>query len=255
VDDRIERIWANATRGLSAAWEIRLGREILASRDRDRSFSGASMIKTLLAALIDEDVRGGLVQLSRPVQVTRQSLVGDDGLLRFGQIPTMHRLADLILLMVSVSDNTATNTLIEFLGGPGPINTRFAGRGWSSRLNGVIGAPGDEAFSAVSIADHQAALASLTQPLIIAAFAAQQDRRSLARLVDYDAEFRHKTGTVDTVRHDAGVIVTSRGFLWAACFTEGGPVAEWVDHPACMAMGRAMRETLLALDLSELVVS
>jgi beta-lactamase class A len=241
--------------GLDAAFELRLGDARLASRDRQRLFSGASMVKTLLAALIDEDVRRGQLQLSRPVQVTTAALVGDDGLLRFGQIPTMHRLGDLVLLMIAVSDNTATNTLIAFLGGPAAVTARCAARGWTSVLHARVGDIEADGFSSVCLADHQDALASILHPQISSAFAGQQDRRSLARLLDFDVDFRHKTGTMDRVRHDAGVLATARGPLWVACFTDGGPAAEWVDHPACRAMGTAMRATLLALDLDELLVA
>jgi hypothetical protein len=123
-----------------------------------------------------------------------------------------------------------------------------------SRLLGSIGSPVGE-FSRVSVADHQDALGSIVHPMIQAAFAAQQDRRALARLVEYYADFRHKTGTADRVRHDAGVLATPRGQLWVGCFTDGGPVSEYVDHPACVAMGTAMRDTLLALGLGELTVT
>ncbi len=254
MQTNFDAIWAAALGDLDTAWELRLGPQLLTSHDLGRLFSGASMVKTLLAALIDEDVRAGTLELSRSVQVSQAARVGDDGLLRFGQIPTMHRLADLLLLMVAVSDNTATNTLIAFLGGPDAINARFAARGWSSRLLGLIGSPVGE-FSRVCIADHQDALGAIFHPLIGAAFAAQQDRRGLARLVWYSADFRHKTGTVDRVRHDAGMLTTPRGHLWVACFTDGGPVPEYVDHPACLAMGTAMRDTLLALGLGELTVT
>jgi beta-lactamase class A len=254
VESDFDGIWSTALADFDAAWELRLGPQVLSTRDRDRLFSGASMVKTLLAALIDEDVRAGTLALGRPVQVPLGALVGDDGLLRFGQIPTMHRLADLLLLMVAVSDNTATNCLIDFLGGPNAISARFAARGWTSRLLGPIG-PGVGEFSHVCLADHQDALGSIRHPQIAAAFAGQQDRRSLARLVEFYADFRHKTGTVDRVRHDAGVLDTPRGHLWVACFTDGGPVSEYVDHPACVAMGRAMRDTLLALGLGELTVT
>jgi beta-lactamase class A len=252
----IDGIWSEAmlAAGLDAAFELRLGDARLASRERRRHFSGASMVKTLLAALIDADVRAGQLQLSRPVQVTASGLTDGAGLLRFGQIPTMHRLGDLVLLMVAVSDNTATNTLIDFLGGPEAVTARFAARGWTSTLEARVGDADAPEFSSVCLADHQEALASILHPLISAAFAAQQDRRSLARLVDDDADFRHKTGTADRVRHDAGVLATARGPLWVACFTDGGPTGVGVDHPACVAMGTAMRDTLVALGLAELTV-
>jgi beta-lactamase class A len=102
----------------------------------------------------------------------------------------------------------------------------------------------------VSIAEHRAALASIADR---GAFLAQQDRTGLARWLQLEAPFAHKTAAGLGARHDAGVLQTPRGELWVACFTDGGPQAEYVDHPACVAMGAALRETLLLLELGELV--
>ncbi|HET9073585.1 MAG TPA: serine hydrolase [Solirubrobacteraceae bacterium] len=247
----IDRIWSSSLADFDAAWELTLAGQSLSVRDPQRLFSGASMIKTLLAALLDEDVRAGALSLSRSVPVAAHDRVEGDGVLRFGQVPTMHRLGDLLLLMIAVSDNFATQALIAFMGGPASINGRLAARGYTSRLYGFWTTP-EERLSDVSLRDHQAALASIAHPLIRRAFAAQQDRRSLARRVDYDAEFLHKTGTAATVRHDAGALSTPRGVLWVGAFTDGGPAAEWVDHPACVAMGSALHETLVALGLAQL---
>jgi beta-lactamase class A len=108
----------------------------------------------------------------------------------------------------------------------------------------------------MTLLDHQDALARLRAAgdRAQAPFLYQQDRRSLARWLELSASFAHKTGTIDGVRHDAGVLICDQTELWVACFTDGGPADEYVDHPSCLAMASAMRDTLRALGLSSSLV-
>jgi beta-lactamase class A len=195
------------------------------------------MIKTLIAAVVPPERLADRVTVDDPAP--------SDGILRF-RLPAEHRLADLVLFMVAVSDNTATNAVIRHLGGVDAVNERIAARGWASRLHREVGAPGHPDLSAVSITDHQDALRSADP----APFLAQQDRRSLARWVVDGAPFAHKTGTAAGVRHDAGVL----GRLSVACFTDNADQSEYVDHPACVAMGHAMRATLIEAGYAELTL-
>jgi beta-lactamase class A len=273
---RVEAVWHKHVigAGLDAAWQIALGDQILASRTPDRKFSGASMVKTLLAAVVVQQATTGFLDLDQPVVIAPEMEAYGDGLLRLVQLPTQRTLRDLVSLMIAVSDNTATNAIIEHLGGLDDINSHFKDRGWQSRIRqwvgGAVKASDAEAWTAdegspaglsvMTIADHQAALASIVGDdtpeavLVRTALGAQQDWRSLARWLDADAEFLHKTGTVSQVRHDAGVLMTKLGPVWVACFTDGGPEPEYIDHPACVAMGHAMRETLELLGLEETLI-
>jgi beta-lactamase class A len=260
-----------------SAWEVRLGSSVIASHDVDKPFSGASMVKTLIAALVVEDVAAGRRSMGDLITVTPEMRTGGDGLLRFTELPGRRTLGDLTLLMIAVSDNTATNAIIDGLGGVQQINDRFASRQWSSRLRQWVGGahrvpsadrwvadpvlPSEAGLSVVTVADHQGALADILSQhtghtaWVAESFAAQQDRRSLGRWVRDDALFMHKTGTVSRVRHDAGVLLTDRGDLWVGCFTDGGPEPEYVDHPACIAMADAMRATAEALGFGEYLLT
>jgi beta-lactamase class A len=251
----LDEVWAAHLEPFDAAWEVRLGDQILASHDADRMFSGASMIKTFIAALVAEDLADQRTLRDLVITIPRHLAAEGDGLLRFAGLPTSRTLGELLTLMIAVSDNTATNAVITWLGGVDVVNTRFAERGWSGRLLHFAGQTDATlaGLSEVSLAEHQAALASIGDPLVRSAFRAQQDKRSLARWLDFDAPFEHKTGTAERVRHDAGVLHTDRGELWVGAFTDGGPEAEYVDHPACVAIGAAMRETLHSLELTALL--
>jgi beta-lactamase class A len=95
------------------------------------------MIKTFIAALVSEDLaenpiakRSGVIEIPRHIQAE------GDGLLRFTELPTELTIDQLLMLMIAVSDNTATTALVERLGGVEAVNTRLAARGWDSRLCG-----------------------------------------------------------------------------------------------------------------------
>jgi beta-lactamase class A len=248
----LDAIWASHLAPFEAAWEVRLGDQLLTARSPERFFNGASMIKTFLAALVAEDLADSRTLRDEVIKIPHQMAAEGDGLLRFAALPTSCTLEQLLMLMIAVSDNTATAAVAERLGGGDTVNTRLEERGWESRLWLYVG-EGNGNLSSVSVAEHQAALASISDPHIRAMFRAQQDKRSLARWLEFDAPFEHKTGTTERVRHDAGVLHTDLGDLWVGCFTDGGPDVEYVDHPACVAMGAAMRDTLKALELGALL--
>jgi beta-lactamase class A len=250
----LDQIWAGHLSAFDAAWEVRLGDQLLASRGADRLFSGASMVKTLIAALLAEDLADQRTLRDLVIKIPRHLAAEGDGLLRFTELPTALTIDQLLMLMIAVSDNTATTALVEHLGGVKAVNARFAARGWDSRVWLYVG-QGNGNFSSVSLCEHQAALAAINDSPIRAMFRAQQDKRSLARWLEFDAPFEHKTGTAGQVRHDAGVLHTDQGDLWVGAFTDGGPEAEYVDHPACVAIGAAMRDTLRALGLSALLAA
>jgi beta-lactamase class A len=248
---------------------VRLGGELLTERDPLRLFSGASLIKTPIAALVAEDVAAGRRAWDDPVSVGKEMRAPGDGLLRGLELPRTIALDEALMLMVAVSDNSATNALVALLGGLEAVNERLGEAGWSSRIRRWIGGahtadadlPADPSLpsaagtSRVCVSDHQAALARVLalDERAGRAFEAQQDRRALARELSVDARFAHKTATVGRVRHDAGVLLGEHRELWVACLTDGGPPQEHVDHPACVAMGAAMAGTLRALGLESLL--
>lgn len=255
-----------------ASWEVRMADEVLTQEAPERVFAAASMIKTSLAALIVEDITSGRRQWSDHVEIAEVMRAPGDGLLSGMALPRTLALDEAVTLMISVSDNTATNAVIEALGGLDDVNARMAHAGWQARILRSVGGrevargveqfaadsnlPSPAGFSRMTLLDHQEALARIRAAGARAAapFLYQQDRRSLGRWLSPSASFAHKTGTIDAVRHDAGVLICGQTELWVACFTDGGPADEYVDHPSCVAMAVAMRDTLRALGLTACLV-
>lgn len=226
--------FADALAGIDAAWLVRLPDGTVLEYDADRAFSSASMVKTflLLAAWPD---RAGTRATVGP-----EHLAPGDGVLKHLTLPLELPLADLLALMVVVSDNTATNAVSSALGGAARCTERFRALGFTqTALHKGVGEPGSR-LGTTTAREHDEAIGRLVaDPAARALLEAQQDDRGLAR--GLAVPFAHKTGTVDGVRHDGGVARHRGQELAITVLTDGGPDDEWVDHPALVAMGRAAR--------------
>jgi beta-lactamase class A len=97
--------------------------------DQDR-FRTASTIKVAIHAALLADVSAGRLDLGQRVPVGLSALTGGSGVLsvlRPGIEPT---IADLCTLMIVISDNTATNMVIDLLGGVDEVNRRTGALGF-----------------------------------------------------------------------------------------------------------------------------
>lgn len=224
-----------ALAGLDAAWLVAYPDGTVDEHDADRAFSSASMVKTflLLAAWPPDD---GARLTVRPEHRT-----GGDGVLTHLDLPLTLPLRDVLMLMVVVSDNTATNAVAAHLGGAAACTERFRALGLDvTTLHRSIGESGSDRLGTTTPREHDAAIQRLVRdPAARALLEAQQDHRALRR--GLAVPFAHKTGTVDDVRHDGGIARHRGTELRLTVFTAGGPHDEWVDHPALVAMGNAAR--------------
>jgi beta-lactamase class A len=253
-----------------ASWLVREGDVVLAARDEARWYSGASMVKTFLLAVALADVEAGRLGLDEPLGVLEEHRALGDGVLRDFALPTRLPLRDVLHLMIALSDNTATNCVLAAVGLQ-RLNARLQGWGFGTRMRGFVGGgrpsepvAGDfltpPGLSVTSAAEHDLLLEGLCGrrllirlgPLALDLLARQQDRRALARYVGESVRFAHKTGTAGGVRHDGGLLEVGGRRIAVTVFTDGGPPAEWADHPALVGMGLALAwvSKPLGLDLA-----
>jgi beta-lactamase class A len=272
--NRLDAIFDTAllTRVQRASWLVREGDRTLAAHAEERFYSGASMIKTFLLAAALDLVERGEVALDREVAVDSSHAACGDGVLRFLEAPSLP-LRDLLALMTALSDNTATNAVLELVG-----LERFNGwleeHGFESRMRAFVDHPErawsrrDEVgaghdlltpvgLSLTSAAEHDRLLSEIAAGRLLPVLGGvafelleeQQDRRALARYLPEGARFAHKTGTIGGVRHDAGLLRAGERRIGVSVFTDGGPEQEWVDHPALVGMGLAMAWCIRELGL------
>lgn len=204
-----------------AAWELGTEDGALLIRG-DEAVPAASTIKVpILAAVLREVDRGRLrLQCRIPLPPRR---TGGSGVLQSMTGVEELTLADLLTLMIAVSDNTATNAVIETTG-MGPINAFCAELGLRGTvlrrlmMDAEAAARGlENTTTALDQARLLEALAGdtvLTEPLrafAMRALEAQQFNDALPALLPDGARVAHKTGELPGVRHDVGIITAAGG--------------------------------------------
>lgn len=84
--------------------------------DPDQTVQTASTIKLTILFDAMEQVRSGSVHLEDPITLRKDDQVGGSGILQFFDTPLNLTLRDVLMLMITQSDNTATNLAIDKLG-------------------------------------------------------------------------------------------------------------------------------------------
>jgi len=126
LDQRIDRLQRGFPGQLGlAATNLSTGEEVLVNADE--VFPTASVIKVSILAELFAQAEEGRLLLGERLEMRPSDIVGGSGVLKEllpGLQPT---LEDLAMLMVVLSDNTATNMLIDRVGGVETINQRVQG--------------------------------------------------------------------------------------------------------------------------------
>ena len=267
-------IWDEELAGVPA-WSLVLhGRGIEVDVRGDLAYSGASTVKTFLLEQASLAVSTSSLSWDLPVAVTPEHLAAGDGVLATWPLPVTLPLHAVAQLMTALSDNTATNAVVDTLGGLEVVNDTLAAQGRASRMRRWVTGryadprcdswdssptlPSRAGLSVVVPREHAEAIDRLVaepRHAVARAMLEQQwHRDSLARPLVDDATFAHKSGCVDGVRHDGGVLLPGApDALTVHCFTDGPERDELVDDVATVAMGKAMARTLSVLGMGRLV--
>jgi beta-lactamase class A len=235
----------------------------------DLAYSGASTIKTFLL-----EQASSRLSWAQQVTVTPEHVAAGDGVLARWPLPVTLPLHAVAQLMTALSDNTATNAVVDTLGGLEVVNDALAAAGYESRMRRWVtgrhsdprchswdSSPSLPSRAGLSVvvpsehADSVSRMVSSPHHAVARALLEQQwHRDSLARPLVDETPFAHKTGSVGGVRHDGGVLLPgSQDAVVVHCFTDGAERDELVDDVAAVAMGRAMARTLPVLGLGHLV--
>ncbi|CAA9227600.1 MAG: Beta-lactamase [uncultured Chloroflexi bacterium] len=225
----------------------------------DDAFPAASVIKVpvLLAAL--DLVRCGGVSLDDRLRLTAQHKTGGSGIFQHFAEGSEITLGDACTAMIALSDNTATNMVLDVTTVPG-VNALLDSLGCArTRLHRYIGKPempgpaGPSQAVPTEIGTLLELLARreiLTPALCGWALVAlrRQTVRSMApRLLPEGTRMAHKTGSLDGVRHDVGLLwLPNREPADAVAIADGGEEEEDElpnGEPAVfVAMSRGVRD-------------
>ena len=189
--------------------------------DGEKVFPAASTIKLPILIAFFEAVDTGKVSLDEPLTVGSGNIVGGSGSLQYSRGKQLTAL-ETAAKMITISDNTATNMIIDRLGGIKYLNQRFQAWGLHDtvmhrRLGDFKGTnkttPADLVQACALIAQRQTlSAASRTQALDI--LNATENRKLLVAGLGEGAHIAHKTGDIGFLIGDAGIIEKPDGKLY-----------------------------------------
>ncbi|MDQ2915400.1 MAG: class A beta-lactamase-related serine hydrolase [Chloroflexota bacterium] len=235
------RAWLPSLPGEAGAFATDADGHALFCEREDELFPSASLIKVPLVMALYADAARGLLDLDERVAVGDR--VDGSGVLRHMRDVERLSLRDLAMLGIIVSDNTATNRLIERIG-VDRVGERL--RDWgcpNSRLSRKMydfeaAKRGNE--NVMTARETVSLFARLqrgecedraTSDAVLAVLEQCQDRTMLLRYLPHATKVAHKTGTLDESRNDAAIVPGERPVILAA-FTrkvrDTGAAVSWL---------------------------
>ena len=246
--ERIERDCGGeislAARNLQTGWT--------AEYHADRKVKTASVIKLPLLVHLALCVSEGRLDWNETLELTDAEKVGGAGVLSGMTAGLKLSLRDLAYLMIAISDNTATNMLIEFLGVT-PVNERMSGFGLTetrllrksyspdtpqSAIYGMgVTTPNEMLRLLILLYENQIGSFRAKEEIMDLLFQ-QQIRDRIPRYLPADWRYLGKTGGVDGVRNDVGLVIAPDGQKFAmSLFVQNLPPGDWTaDNPGLIAL-------------------
>ncbi len=171
LSQRLAAIQAHYSGDLSvAARNLKTGEEILV--DPHRTYPTASTFKVPIMVEVFRQIDAGMYALDDRINLQESDIVHGSGVLR-DMLPGLNlTIRDILTLMIIVSDNTATNMLIDKVGGTDAINTTMADLGLSSiavnnRIDFDLIAEDNRALAVAAPWDLMQIMASIVQGKMI----------------------------------------------------------------------------------------
>lgn len=211
----------------------------LGAQDR---FTTASTIKMSLAAAVMHQVERGQLSHDDVVTITEDERYGGSGTLKDNPFPQDVSVGTLLELMVTVSDNTATNKLVDVVGGFEAINTLTQDAGIAQRdlhfgrkmFGPVVPPDGDvwltpRGMNQLMVLFYDIASGEQAMPEFLSAesaqhivelMLAQQVKTKLGATVPAEV-LAHKTGENDVVSHDVGMLLVPGQEMTLSVFSRG----------------------------------
>ncbi len=230
----------------------------------------ASAIKTpiLLAAL--EDLDAGRLRWNEPLTLTRELVGGGAGWMASRPLGSRFPVHEAATEMIRVSDNSATNLLIQRLGGRQAINQRFRAlglsattlRNWLPDLDGTNTTSSRDLARAIALVDTSAKLSPRARDLFRETLARSATNTLIplgmlmalgkeapdpdSELLAHGISVLNKTGDIGIAYADAALIELPDGQRAVAAFLVKGPFNDPRSAELIRAMAGEAAKTLMS---------
>ena len=214
LKNKFKQLTAKYPQHKPGAFFVDLDNGIYVNFNGTKAFPAASTIKIPVLVAFLQDVDAGKIYLDEELTVTESSLVSGSGAMQYKGLGRKYSAIETATEMIISSDNTATEMIIERLGGRDKLNKRFQNWGLESTVinNPLPDLKGTNTTSAIDLATllakvNQGQLISLrSRDRLMDIMTRTKTRTLLPQGIENGAMIAHKTGDIGTVLGDAGII-------------------------------------------------
>ena len=228
----------------------------------DRRVKTASTIKLAVMTEAFFQIKDGKLHLDDPITLQAADRVGGSGILQDMQPGLRLTLEDAITVMIVESDNTATNLVLDRVG-IANVNARMVSLGLTNTkvfkkvfvpLNrpltdeekefGLGVTTPNEIIKLLEMIDRRKILDAAACDRMIAIMKKQRDHDSMQRylLSEPKVTIANKSGALDDLRNDVGLIYTPSGTIAFAAFAYNSKDHQWSpDNEAHLTLAKLAR--------------
>ena len=190
----------------------------------NKAIASASTIKLPILVAFFQDLDRGKIHLEEQLTLTKEIIGSGSGNMQYQEPGTKFSALEVADKMITISDNTATNMLIQRLGGQEALNQRFMDMGLTAtRLQNPL--PDLEGTNTTSPEDLGNLLVKINSGELISLRSRDRLLHIMKNVVrdtllpqglESGAIIAHKTGDIKSVLGDAGIIDMPNGKRYIA---------------------------------------
>ncbi|MGL5061646.1 MAG: serine hydrolase [Microcoleus sp.] len=185
----------------------------------DVTFAAASTIKVPILIAFFQAVDEGKVQLDRMLTLQQEHIAGGSGELQDKAPGTKYSALEVAKKMIVVSDNTATNMIIELLGGKEVLNQQFAAWGLKATvinnnlpdLEGTNTTSPKDLINLMAQVDRGNLVSVKSRDRILQIMRQTENDSLLPKGLGEGAIIAHKTGNINSLLADSGMVDLPNG--------------------------------------------
>ncbi len=235
--------------------------------DADRPVRTASTIKLAILVECFAEAGEGKLDLNEPIELSEGEKVSGSGILQELTSGTRLPLRDVLDLMIVLSDNTATNLVLNRIGGDA-VNARMASFGLTQTrvMRKILGdgnklkpvptgitaegaKPENKRWGIGRSSPHEMVMllermyrgelvSKAASEQMLEILKRQRDRNGIGRDMQ-DVEIASKSGALDHLRSDVGIIYSKRGPIAMAITIDDLQPINWTpDNPGLLLLSK-----------------
>jgi len=188
------------------------------------AFSAASMIKVPILVAFLQDVDAGKIRLDEQLVMRPDLITGGSGAMQSKKPGSQFSALETATQMIVISDNTATNLLIDRLGGAAVLNQRFQSWGLTQTvirnlladLEGTNTTSPQDLSKLMTLVSEGNLLSRQSRDRLLDIMRQTVTDTLLPRGLGKGATIAHKTGDIGSTVGDTGLIDMSNGQRYVA---------------------------------------